>query len=505
MSQPTGTMIFDSCQPLAQADETVGLEPSYQFAGGEPVIDLTAPNTVFVQTKGPRVALDPDEIAGVFPAAGSDDSAADFLPHVALRRRTLPWERSAPGSTKPPWLALLLIKPSDLNLTKLDSVLQKTTVGDLKAKDASTYNLLTGNPKPADSTPITVARLPNTQLKDILPATVAELTLLCHVKRVLYDADGTDRQDYAVVIGNRLPGPNPADPKSYEPHTALLVSLENRNDLYDAKNGNLSAALTSAGMGGGGQSQTTLIVLYSWTYTPSNGGDFAQVLRAISIQPNGGVLRFGNTPQPAAAGVTTLSGGFQPLLDADGYPLDPIPHAEHGEIRVRGPFCPFPFKLPDPMRYGVALRAEPSPSGIGRTLDYSYATAFELGRLMALGDVAILQLMRKLPDIPDRIINQKAMNKLPVALQKKDWVVDPAWEQPWSQTESLVKGDISQIQGNPGDTTGILQFGSQLQLTVTGVSQAGVVKPLVAVPLVLDKETPTSLGQKFPEVLNAGH
>ncbi len=46
------------------------------------------------EVAGPKYSLSPQEIAAVFPPPGSLGDHDNVLPHVALRRSTLPWERS---------------------------------------------------------------------------------------------------------------------------------------------------------------------------------------------------------------------------------------------------------------------------------------------------------------------------------------------------------------------------------------------------------------------------
>src|SRR5580765_1452468 len=67
---------------------------------------------------GPRFSLPPSEVAGVFPPNNGHGDFSDTIAHIALTRRTLPWERDPqlpppldstgaelPG-IKAPWLAL---------------------------------------------------------------------------------------------------------------------------------------------------------------------------------------------------------------------------------------------------------------------------------------------------------------------------------------------------------------------------------------------------------------
>src|ERR1700675_3684936 len=73
----------------------------------------------FFNVEGPRFSLAPSEVAGVFPPRNGHAEFDSALPHVALGRRTLPWERplgdaytAAPGQTPFPFLALVLFESS---------------------------------------------------------------------------------------------------------------------------------------------------------------------------------------------------------------------------------------------------------------------------------------------------------------------------------------------------------------------------------------------------------
>ena len=51
----------------------------------------------------------------MFPPPGSLGEHSNVLPHIILKRSTLPWERQAdPGDKNVPWLALLLFEEEEI-------------------------------------------------------------------------------------------------------------------------------------------------------------------------------------------------------------------------------------------------------------------------------------------------------------------------------------------------------------------------------------------------------
>jgi len=452
------------------------------------MLTLTGPKSIQIQVNGPQTALTDDDIAGVYPAPGSTDSPDDYLPHIALNRRTLPWERVGPVPNTKPWLAVLLLKDSELNppqqgmpfrgirhLVNKGPAVVSGTVATVLARDPLGHTKLVA--KMADTTQVNLLFLQNGILTAIQPKQ-DELQYLCNVKRV--NSGGGDK-DCAIVIGNRLPDAGAAgtDP---ELHTAFLVSLEGRDDFYDS----------SRGLPANAQKEIGLVVLHSWSFTPSKGGDFEEVIRAIHIRPNGGVLRFGNLPaEPAPGQPVPLSGGFDAVLDEHGLFRDPLPHTQAGLVNYRGPLRPFP---PAPRSLGFAIRSAPEEfqnAPPNTPLDYSHAAAFEVGRLLALASHDILEDLRAVHGLIKIIDPEVAVNKLPVALQKPDWVVDPAWnEEPWSlpagnATQPLIKDNSQFVGATPGDVTGVnqqyQQFANQVQNSLNGMQS-----PIVSVVSQID-------------------
>jgi hypothetical protein len=446
MSNPHATQVFNSCDPLVDSGDTVQIRIQQTLIRAEPgggetkLLDVTEPDAVHIRIEGPQTSLLATDIVGVYPAPGSDDSPGDFLPHIALTRRTLPWERKGPEAGCP-WLALVLLKDSELvQVSGVTKPIHSTTVGAVQASHPTAYAQFkkTGLP---DDTGIDIVYVAMAIAASLLKP--ENLKLLCHVRRAAQDnplAKIDDDRDLAVVVSGRLPD---TVGEKLELHHAYLVSLENRSDVV--------AATDRA---------TPLIVLHYWTFTPSTGGDFEGVIQAIRVRDNGGVLRFGNLPRARRSGEPELTGGFPAMLDDGGYLLPPALLHQQTPAEYRGPLRPFE---PGPRSAGFAVRPAPeefdgAPSDAPP--DYSYATAFEIGRLATLagaGLVEDVQRIRVLLNAPEFDV-PVLMDQMPDALRRPDWVVNPQW---WADPyalpagETLLKNTAQLLQLGQADFTGI--------------------------------------------------
>jgi hypothetical protein len=409
--------IYSNFTPLVKSGEAAEINVSENLSQGATALLHASGPTIKLSVQGPQTSLTEDDISGVYPAPGTTDSSDDYLPHIALTRRTLPWERRGPADGAP-WLALLVIRQADLSmrfnpiarvvdqnvvakqtlaipvassapkptvtmvakeetpltaetLAKAADVVKVTSpaaaeiaapaeaanaispaaskasaqapsgdvlisagdaatkiavelvtsagnitprsiqVKDLASSDAATRTQLLTIPGITDATPIQAINIPASTLQQILPS-AADLKLLCHVKEVVEDGESTFT---SIVVSGRLPDAGDMTTAPPQRHAALLVSLEHRDDIY--------ARLNKGGA-------INLIVLHSWTFVPSKGGDFREVCQMIGYHPNGGVLRFGNTPSGALDPSKALSGGFGNLVDNAGYLVQPLDHAEVG-------------------------------------------------------------------------------------------------------------------------------------------------------------------------------
>ena len=161
---------------------------------------------------GPRFTLDPLEIQELFPPPGSLGDHSNVLPHVILKRSTLPWERDAKRDANPaepavPWLALLLFDETE-NTQDIHEAPGK--LGPLKKQALKFLDPESGD---HDDDQVMVIDVRRSLLEQIIP-TAQELKYLAHARQA-------DKEEGAVLIGNRLPKPGGVS-------IVHLVSLEHR-------------------------------------------------------------------------------------------------------------------------------------------------------------------------------------------------------------------------------------------------------------------------------------
>ncbi|WP_093582941.1 hypothetical protein [Geodermatophilus amargosae] len=217
-----------------------------------PALPATPEDARYVAVGSDRFVLPDDRIASVHPAAGAEGAFGQRLPHVALHRLTLPWERTVVGR---PWLALLVVAEGDGRLERVPTA--RAAVGDqaFAALNAT-------EPVDGDGPPVTVLRMADpVTLMGLLPR-AAELDLLTHTRQVnLADtalAGADDDGWFAVVTANRLP-------VSTGGYHACLVSLEG----HDALVAGIAPPVVPP-----------LVVLHSWAFTVSATGGLFDALCA---------------------------------------------------------------------------------------------------------------------------------------------------------------------------------------------------------------------------------
>jgi hypothetical protein len=196
--------------PLRDGDYMAEIRLTLEDPGG----DAKAENRTEVVTanftvSGDRWSLAQGLVEHVFPPPGSKGPFDRVLPHVVLKRETLPWERSPHGEgheepLTPSWLAVLVFVGDEV--TKFETI----AAGELE-KTAGTE--IANDPAARAS----VISVPRAVLEAQIP-TYEDLGLNAHAREIV-PADGGAGRSRAVIIGQRMA-------KHGSVCTAHLVSLE---------------------------------------------------------------------------------------------------------------------------------------------------------------------------------------------------------------------------------------------------------------------------------------
>ena len=188
------------------------LRTSQVVSGSQLGTKTAESRTQHLDVVAPQTTMAPNEVFGVFPPPNAQGPFEARLPHITLRRRTLPWDRSSPPTSGPPWLILVMLAEGEGTLLR-----------DLPASEcysAGVAATLTGLDPDVRGDCIQVSK---TVLDRTFPAR-DEIDLLCHVRQA--DASDTELADddhfVSVVLGNRLPQAGTA-------YRCLLLSVEGQH------------------------------------------------------------------------------------------------------------------------------------------------------------------------------------------------------------------------------------------------------------------------------------
>ncbi|NEO80118.1 hypothetical protein [Moorena sp. SIO4G3] len=359
--------------------------------------------------------LSPNSIYAVFPPSESLGDHSNVLPHITVKRSTLPWERY-PGleDENLPWLILLLFRDSDFE-DEADKPKPKTiTLGQLLDGEDNIFfptdtELQLGQ-KREDL--VTVIDVKKKYVKDSLP-THDDLAYLAHVRKasssdpILEQEFLPFRNEYATIISNRLPEPDGLS-------IVHLVSIEGR---YTDDGFNF--------IGAGDDNLIRFVSLASWSFSCVDPNQsFTQLLQRLNRQPCTPRLPESNNPQAEdylAKGYITVPHGLRKGSKTISWYRGPLNTGYNTET-----YDQFPVKAADELlRYDSEIAM----------FDISYAAAWQLGRMLMLENQrlaielynwkrqhsqnlkALEQLVSNLPLISRRV--DKPINFIPPNL--KEW------------------------------------------------------------------------------------
>jgi hypothetical protein len=411
--QPGQIVFYDNSIPGLEAGDYVINIAQRIHPTSSVVIDESYVASQGFSVTAPRYTLPPEDIFSVFPPEDAQGIFDQFLPHVVLTKRDLPWERDVfktDGPSQVPWLAVLLfvegeanglLAPNVPNWTPNRTMAALITADQLFPATPSDSILLPTLDREwyetddvLKSTQCAIIDIDPKAFTQLLPTT-NDLRYLAHVRQV--DPSAKDSQVlkingsgfYSVVVGNRLADP-PAAGGAGKRNIVHLVSLDGFNDVIQS--GNIPAGTTAVRM----------ISLKSWCFQclPEMGESFAQLMQGLVTDSSGAAKSTSfQLPLPAASSSNSPQASYVYQSVQSGYV--PLRYQTRlGEETVawyRGPFSPVPVadfitsqqqvpNNPDGWQtYDSASEAMIYDKDRG-VFDASYGVAWETGRLLALSD-----------------------------------------------------------------------------------------------------------------------
>jgi hypothetical protein len=365
--------------PLDSGPYRVDVEQHVKSVQPANSFDQTFTTALDFHVSGVRFALPPGYVHAQFPPPGAQGRYENVLPHVVLAVETLPWQRdsgtAALGVAEThPWLALLTFDGDDP-----PPAVQNGTVGQLLPaalpSGTMSYPNLTLEPGESASDPCEFVDVPAELFHAIAP-TVDDLRWLAHGRHVdetalarkAFADEAPPQQDLSTVISNRLPAPGGRA-------VCCLVSVEGMAPFLPPREPPP------------GTTAIRLVVLAWWSFGSVERTEaFREYFERLDREP-------GTLQVSYAAGPGTPNQAVQDALKMGYAAFDH--HTRQGARTVswyRGPLLPYenprlarvPFSSADSL-----VRYDPE-SGM---IDVSFAAAWQLGRLLALGDQAFASLL----------------------------------------------------------------------------------------------------------------
>ncbi|MGV3588905.1 MAG: hypothetical protein ACO1OF_18005 [Adhaeribacter sp.] len=361
--------------PLKAGDYTVKSQLFVNGKGKEFVPDNTvfSNNGLKFTVAAPRFLLDESLLYSTYPSPGATGAYHTSLPHIIFTRKTLPWERSMEVNNKSPWLTLLVIDEDEMKTRNI--VLANVAVEELNPganSNSLIYPKVTLDDWEKNKAVIRIMEMPVQFFLAIAPS-ANELDFLAHTKQV----DTSDKENaeinpkgwFSCLIANRLP-------QKGKVNHVFLVSLEGHAQTLTA----LPAADVNKNI--------RLVVLNHWFFRES-GATFEELIQQLEI--NTKPLRIdvdelisANDPDGTKNYKSTVTDIAKKAFRNGYMPINHERRTGHHSVSwYRGPLVPVEISTPENYQYANADQALRFDNEWGM-FDISYASAWQLGRLLAL-------------------------------------------------------------------------------------------------------------------------
>lgn len=217
----TGRIILAEKYPTPVAPGNLIVHAKQELSGDEKLKSAVIQEEEFLFTcEAAGLTLGEEEIYSTYPPKDSFGLFETVLPHMVLRKKTLPWERDM-GIDGAPWIALLLFSEEEpVKLQSMDVAKAFRVEGD-------TYCPVTAKEGYELGTNVLVLDVASELFGSVCPL-AKDLPLLAHVRQVNRDNKATEEifqgEWLSVLTCNRLPCSGTG--KKGLRNTVYLVSLE---------------------------------------------------------------------------------------------------------------------------------------------------------------------------------------------------------------------------------------------------------------------------------------
>lgn len=331
------------------------------------------------------------DIVQLFPAHNGVGKFFNLLPQIVLNNKSLPWEKDnlfQDGTKRKnePWIGLLLFREGEDFVILTDKDLIDATK-DRRFKPKDTTFLPSLNLKED----LVVVDIDLNLFLTIAPTT-EDLALLAHIREELPAASqsafylqtlkdiATDSESpkYSIVACNRLP-------QKGKMHTACLVSFEYWGEILNSRNISNEDKFQ----------QVRLRVLKHWTFADNTEDvTFSSYLKKMNTDAKGQPLENLSFKLPSLAGHSSAIDAANKAFDLGFVPLQH--HLRNGDKTIsfyRGPLIPYDNTADNKMDAKEIKGTDSSIRYNSQTAMFneSYAAAYQLGKLLALGSQTVAQ------------------------------------------------------------------------------------------------------------------